>query len=105
MRDDELLRRATEYLKGSAEAQRLAREELDTEGWESPQPEVPRPSPGVRRRPPGRPAWTEKTFLGAYREARDRAGGLAATDKEIAAEMGLGLQQLQRLARRFGRPI
>lgn len=60
--------------------------------------------PGVVRRPPGRPAWTEPLFHGAYREARDRAGGAAALDKEIAAAWPMSLKRFQSLVRRFGRP-
>ena len=65
----------------------------------------PRPDePGIIRRPPGRPGWTRPTFHAAYREARDRAGGLAALDKEIAAAWPISLKRLQELVRRFGRP-
>lgn len=59
--------------------------------------------PAVRR-PAGRPGWTQATFHAAYREARDRAGGLAALDKEIAAARPMSLKNFQALVRRFGRP-
>ena len=59
---------------------------------------------GVERRKPGRPGWEPATFHAAYREARDRAGGKAALDKEIADAWPMGLANLQRLMRKFGRP-
>jgi hypothetical protein len=60
--------------------------------------------PGVIRRPPGRPGWTAATFHGAYREARDRAGGGVALDKEIAAAWPISLKRFQELVRKWGRP-
>ena len=59
---------------------------------------------GVERRKPGRRAWEAGPFHAAYREARDRAGGKAATDKEIADAWPMRLENFQRLVRRFGRP-
>ena len=59
---------------------------------------------GVERRKPGRRGWEPATFHAAYREARDRAGGKAALDKEIADAWPMRLENLQRLMRRFGRP-
>lgn len=59
--------------------------------------------PAVRR-PAGRRGWTQATFHAAYGEARDRAGGPAALDKEIAAAWPISLKRFQELVRRFGRP-
>jgi hypothetical protein len=61
--------------------------------------------PDVIRRRAGRPGWTASTFHAAYREARDRAGGTSALDKEIAAAWPIGLKRLQELVRQYGRPV
>ena len=63
-----------------------------------------RVEPGVVRRGRGRPGWTPATFHAAYREARDRAGGLLADDRAIADRLFIGLQQFGRLVGRYGRP-
>lgn len=58
-----------------------------------------------KHRGPGRPTgWTPTTWWAAYREARDRAGGMIAADKTIAASIPMSLKWFQELNRRHGRP-
>jgi hypothetical protein len=99
---DDVLRMARKA-RGTDEDRAMAEAELDAEGWTPPAVTPVAPSQQGERRAPGRPAWTQPTFWAAYREAQDRAGA-AATDKEIAAQMGFEVQQLQRLVRRHNRP-
>lgn len=102
--------RAIQRVYGSPENRRIALQELEAEGWQraaAPEPPVApaieRPRLRVLKRPAGRPQWTREKFWQVYRQAREDAGPDAG-DKEIAEHFGRGLQQLQRLQRRFGLP-